>query len=322
MTSRLSVVVVAVLAALFAAAGVFWPPVQWTSPLTVAVGTWPGVEPIVMADELDLLPEGITIVEMPWPSATMRAFENGAADVAVLTLDEMLRLAERGHELRVVLVLDISKGADAIVTRPGVAGVKDLKGRRVGVSLTSMGSYVLSRALDREGMSMADVEVVPLNVAESASAFLEQSLDAVVTSEPFRSKVIESGGVEIFSSEEISGELVRVLAVRADVLESRLPALKQLVKGHFTGLEKLREGAPAEDIEAIARREALTVERLREVFTLLHQPDQQENLILLSPGPKGLESTIQKIGQFLARKGVIEEPRTDHVWTDARLCQP
>jgi NitT/TauT family transport system substrate-binding protein len=322
MTSRLSVVIVALLAALFAVAGVFWPPVQWTSPLTVAVGTWPGVEPIVMADELDLIPESVTIMEMPWPSATMRAFENGAADVAVLTLDEMLRLSERGHELRVVLVLDISKGADAIVTRPGVAGIKDLKGRRIGVSLTSMGSYMLSRALDKEGMSMADVQVVPLNVAESAGAFMEQSLDAVVTSEPFRSKVIESGGVEIFSSEEISGELVRVLAVRENVLESRLPALQELVKGHFAGLEKLREGAPPEAMEAIARREALTVERLREVLTLLHQPDRQENVILLSPGPKGLESTIQKIGQFLARKGVIEEPRTDHVWTDARLCQP
>jgi NitT/TauT family transport system substrate-binding protein len=322
MTSRFSIVVVALLAALFAAAGVFWPPVQWTSPLTVAVGTWPGVEPIVLADELDLIPESITIVEMPWPSATMRAFENGAADVAVLTLDEMLRLADRGHELRVVLVLDISKGADAIVTRPGVAGIKDLKGRRIGVSLTSMGSYVLSRALDREGMGMADVEVVPLNVAESAGAFLEQSLDAVVTSEPFRSKVIESGGVEIFSSEEISGELVRVLAVRANVLESRLPALKELVKGHFIGLEKLREGAPPEAMAAIARRETLTVERLREVLTLLHQPDQEENVILLSPGPKGLESTIQKIGQFLAQKGVIEKPPTNSIWTDARLCEP
>jgi NitT/TauT family transport system substrate-binding protein len=322
MTSRLSVFVVAFLAALFAAAGIFWPPVQWTSPLTVAVGTWPGVEPIALADEMDLIPDSITIMEMPWPSATMRAFENGAADVAVLTLDEMLRLAEQGHELRAVLVLDISNGADAIVARPGVAGIQDLKGRRVGVSLTSMGSYVLSRALDGKGMSMADVQVVPLNVAESAGAFLEQSLDAVVTSEPFRSKLIESGGVEIFSSKELSGELVRVLAVRTDVLQSRLPALKQLVKGHFIGLEKLRGGAPPEAIESIARREALTVDRLREVLTLLHQPGQQENVVLLSPGPQGLEGTIHKIAQHLVRMGVIEKPPADQIWTDARLCEP
>ena len=245
-----------------------------------------------------------------------------AADVAVLTLDEMLRLAEQGHELRAVLVLDISNGADAIVARPGVAGIGDLKGRRVGVSLTSMGSYVLSRALDKEGLSMADVQVVPLNVAESAGAFLEQSLDAVVTSEPFRSKLIESGGVEIFSSKELSGELVRVLAVRANVLQSRLPALKQLVKGHFIGLEKLRQGAPPEAVEAIARREALTVDRLREVLTLLHQPSREENVVLLSPGPQGLEGTIDKIGQFLVRKGVIEKPPADQIWTDARLCEP
>jgi len=98
--------------------------------------------------------------------------------------------------------------------------------------------------------------------------------------------------------------------------------LKQLVDGHFTGLEMLREGATPEAIEAIARRESLTVDRLHEVLTLLHQPNKEENVTLLSPGPQGLEGTIEKIGQFLARKGVIDRPRTDHVWTDARLCQP
>lgn len=322
MTSRLSVALVALLAALFAVAGIFWPPVQWKSPLTVAVGTWPGVEPLALADELDYIPESITIMEMPWPSATMRAFENGAADVAVLTLDEMLRLAERGHEMRAVLVLDVSNGADSIVAKPGVKNIKDLKGRRIGVGLTSIGSYVLARALDREGLSMDDVQVVPLNVAESAGAFVEQSLDAVVTSEPFRSKVLESGGVELFSTREIPGEVVRVLAVRAEVLESRMPALMQLAEGHFKGLEKLREGAPQEAINAIARREALTVSRLREVLALLHQPDREENARMLQAGPQGLTRTIEKIGHFLVLKGVIDEPRKNYPWTDARLCQP
>ncbi|QIF04541.1 ABC transporter substrate-binding protein [Roseimicrobium sp. ORNL1] len=322
MTSRFSIVVVALLAAAFAAAGMFWPPVQWKTPLTVAVGTWPGVEPIALADELDFIPESITIMEMPWPSATMRAFENGAADVAVLTLDEMLRLADRGHDLRAILVLDVSRGADAIVAKPEITSIKALRGRRIGVGLTSIGSYVLARALGKEGMTLADVQVVPLNVAESAGAFVEQSLDAVVTSEPFRSKVIASGGTEIFSSKELPGELVRVLAVRTEVLESRIPALEQLVDGHFKGLEKLHDGAPASAIEAIARRESLTVARLREVFSLLHQPDRAENARLLSEGPEGLQYTIEKIGQFLALKGVIKEPRKDQPWTDARFVQP
>ncbi|MEZ0273760.1 MAG: ABC transporter substrate-binding protein [Roseimicrobium sp.] len=322
MTSRLSVVVVALLAAVFAAAGMFWPPVQWRSPLTVAVGTWPGVEPIALADELDYIPESITIMEMPWPSATMRAFENGAADVAVLSLDEMLRRAERGHEIRAVLVLDVSNGADGIVARPGVSGVKDLKGCRIGVGLNSVGSYLLAHALDKEGLNLADVQIVPLNVAESTGAFLEQGLDAVVTSEPFRSKVLESGGVEIFNSRQLPGEIVRVLAVRAGVLESRTPALMQLAEGHFKGLEKLHEGAPQEAIEAIARREVLTIQRLREVLTLLHQPDRAENLRMLTTGPQGLDVTIEKIGRFLALKGIINEPRKNYPWTDARLCQP
>jgi NitT/TauT family transport system substrate-binding protein len=280
------------------------------------------VEPIALADELDYIPESVTIMDMPWPSATMRAFENGAADVAVLTLDEMLRLAERGHEIRAVLVLDVSNGADGIVARPGISSVKDLKGCRVGVGLTSIGSYLLARALDKEGLGLADVQIVPLNVAESAGAFLEQSLDAVVTSEPFRTKVLENGGVELFNSKQLPGEIVRVLAVRAEVLESRTPALKQLADGHFKGLEKLHEGAPENAIEAIARREGFSVQRLREVFTLMHQPDRAENLKMLTRGPEGLDLAIEKIGAFLTLKGIINAPRKDYPWTDTRLCEP
>ena len=288
----------------------------------MAVGTWPGVEPIALADELDYLPESITIMEMPWPSATMRAFENGAADVAVLTLDELLRLAERGHEIRIVLVLDVSNGADGILARPGITGVKDLRGCRIGVGLNSIGSYLLVRALESEGLGLGDVQIVPLNVAESAGAFVEQNLDAVVTSEPFRSKVLESGGVEVFSSKQLPGEIVRVLAVRGEVLESRTPALMQLADGHFKGLEKLLEGAPQEAIEAIARREGLTVQRLKEVLMLLHQPDRAENLKMLTGGPQGLDGTIEKIGRFMAAKGAINKPKADYPWTDTRLCKP
>jgi hypothetical protein len=96
----------------------------------------------------------------------------------------------------------------------------------------------------------------------------------------------------------------------------------QLAVGHFQGLEKLHEGASQEAIDTIARREGLSVLRLREVLTLLHQPDRAENLKMLTKGPQGLEETIEKIGRFLVLKGVINEPRKDYPWTDTRLCQP
>ena len=314
--------IVGALVVLFIGAGVFWPPLQLSKPLTVAIGTWPGVEPLVLADEMGILSEEVTILEMPWPSATLRAFENGAADVAVLTLDEMLRLAQSGHDLRVVLVLDISRGADAILAKPDTKSVQELKGKRVGVGLNTVGQYILVRALDEAGMSPADVQMVPINVAESERAFEDQELDAVVTSDPFRTRLLERNAVEIFNSTSLSGEVTRVLAVRAETLEERRDVLQQIVDSHFWGLVKLKEGASAEIEEAISRREGLQSSQFRQALKLIEQPDRNQNAALLGLGEQSLMSVIGRIEKFMIRQGWIAKSQAERKWTDDRLCAP
>lgn len=322
MSSRFSTIVISGLVVVFVAAGIFWPPLQMKRPLTVAVGTWPGVESLALADELGYLSDQITVMEMPWPSATMRAFENGAADAAVLTLDELLRLGESGHDLRAILVLDVSLSADGIVARPGLSTLSDLKGKRVGVGLTSVGAYILRRALSMQGMAFTELEIMPLNVAESERAFEDQRLDAVVTSDPFRTRLLQKGAVENFNSRQIPGEIVRVLAVRAETLEEDTDTLQLLVDSHFRGVDLLRKGVSPEQLEALARRQGVSIEEFRQELARIHQPDRAENARLLGEGPENLEATLSKIWDFMAKHKVVSSPKGDRTWTDDRLCKP
>ncbi len=322
MSSRLVSALVFLLAMVFIALGVFWPPVQLKRPLTVAVGTWPGVEPLALADELGYLSEQVTIMEMPWPSATMRAFENGAADAAVITLDELLRLGESNHDLRAVLVFDFSLSADGIVARQGINSIKDLKGRRVGVGLTSVGAYVLRRALAEEGMTFADLEIVALNVAESERAFEDQQLDAVVTSDPFRFRLLQKGAVELFNSSRIPGEIIRILVVRSNTLEEETDTLQQIVDSHFRAVEAYQEGLSPDLMSALARRQNLSVEDFRQEFARIDQPDRKRNAILLGSGPGNLDGTLRKIRDFMVRHKVVSPHDDRGQWMDDRLCQP
>jgi len=75
----------------------------------------------------------VQLVEYPSASEVLRAFRNQAIDGMVISMDELFGLVAEGLQPRVILVVDVSHGADAVVARPGVLSMKDLKGKRVAV---------------------------------------------------------------------------------------------------------------------------------------------------------------------------------------------
>lgn len=79
-------------------------------------------------------------------------------------------LVETQRNISVVLITDVSNGADVILGKPEIQSLKDLKGRRVG-------------------------------------AFKQGTVDAVVTFEPVRSNLLKSGAKLLFDSTQIPGEI-------------------------------------------------------------------------------------------------------------------
>ena len=77
----------------------------------------------------------------------------------------------------------------------GVRSLRDLKGKKVGV--TQIGStfhYNVGRYLEKEGMTLADVELVPLQALPALNdALTARRVDAVATAEPFVSRLESTG---------------------------------------------------------------------------------------------------------------------------------
>ncbi len=77
----------------------------------------------------------------------------------------------------------------------GVKTLKDIKGKRIGI--TQKGStfhYMLGRMLDEQGMSLSDVEIVPLNKLSAVMAALEsKQIDGCILNEPNITKVQKAG---------------------------------------------------------------------------------------------------------------------------------
>ncbi len=90
-------------------------------PLRIATNVWPGYEPLYLARELGYFdPRTVRLVEMGSSTEVLHELRNGTIDGAALTLDEALSAVAEGLPLVVVLVMDISAGADALVARPGL----------------------------------------------------------------------------------------------------------------------------------------------------------------------------------------------------------
>jgi NitT/TauT family transport system substrate-binding protein len=151
----------------------------------------------------------------------MRAFRNNAIAAAWLTMDEVLEVMQSGAVDPVILFIsDESRGGDAIVAQPDLITTTDLKDRRIAAQINSVNAYLLDRALRHAGLEVSDVHLVNLPPYRQLAAFKRREVDAVVTYEPVRSQVLESGGVEIFSSLSTPFEVLRVFVIRRDYLES------------------------------------------------------------------------------------------------------
>ena len=147
-------------------------------PLRIVSSPWPGYEPLYLARDLGYLnKESFSLTEMPSSNITWEAFSNGSADIATLTLDETLSLLAKGRKVKILMVMDISNGADVVVARPEIKNLRQLEGKRIGIVNIPLGLYMLSRMLEVAGLEAEDVTVIPMPEDKHESAYRKREAD-------------------------------------------------------------------------------------------------------------------------------------------------
>jgi NitT/TauT family transport system substrate-binding protein len=290
-------------------------------PLRVGTLLWPGTEPLFLARDLGFLEEdSVRLVEYSSLGEVNRAFRNGMIDAVDVTLDMALLFQQGGFEPRVVLVLDRSHGADAIIARPEVRRLEDLRGRRVAVEDFAVSTYILGRALEHAGLEPSDVRIVRVPVDEHVRAFTSGEVDAVVTFEPSVSRLLaEEGAHKLFDSSQLPGEIMNVLLVREEVLEERPEQVEHLVRGWFRALDYLKEH-PNEAVARMSQRLETSPAELASALEGLRQPSLQENLSLLGQ-PASAVQVAHRLQRFMLSEGLLYAPTRPEEMMDVRILQ-
>lgn len=288
--------------------------------LRVGTNVWPGYEPLYLARHLGEWSEAeIRLVEFPSASEVLRAFRNKSIEAASLTLDEVLMLRQKNVPVTVVLIHDFSAGADVIMAKPDIASLRDLRGRRIGVESGALGALVLTRALEINGMSLNDVNVVDIGVDIHLDAYNRNEVDAVVTFEPVRTQLLAKGSKEIFSSKEMPGEIVDVLVVHRDVLESNAQGVQKLVDGWFNALAYQQANAQ-QAAQIIAKRLKITAQEVIDSYQGIVMPDVMQNRAFLGGEAAEIEKTIKLLNRVMVGHRLLSaEVVADDLFTSAFL---
>lgn len=278
-------------------------------PITIGLYVWPGYEPTPLAQNMGWLDEKqVKLVQTGSATESLKLLEQGKIDGAGLTLDEVLRARENGIPLSVVLVCDISAGADQFLARPAIKTLADIKGHRVGVEDGALGALMLYQVLQAAGLKVGDIQPVSLTVDQHASAWQRGEIDAVVTFEPSASKIMEMDAHRLFDSSQIPEIIVDVLAVRSSLLDSaHKDAVRHLVSAHLKGLKYLNTSVDDATYQ-LAPRLKLPPEKVMGTFKGLVLPDLANNIRLLAATRPALQASAKVIADTLLKAGILHRP--------------
>jgi NitT/TauT family transport system substrate-binding protein len=273
--------------------------------MRIGIDPWPGYAPLHLARHLGALPDrDFRLVEFSTTSESSRSFRNGIIEATCTTLDDALRAQQSDLDLVVVLAMDESIGGDALIARPGIKSLAELKGRRIAVDVGSVSTFLLARALEHGGLALTDVTPVYLPIDRHLPAFRAGEVDAAATYEPTRTRLLELGGIDLFNSTKIPGEIVDVLIVRRDYLQKHPERGAALRKAWFAALEHLRRSR-GDSMAVMAARTQTKPADLESSLTGVKLADEAANQEMLGGSTPTLKTTAGRLRKVMREKGLL-----------------
>lgn len=261
---------------------------------------WIGYSPIYIAEANSLLPDTLRIIDYPSNYDILEALKANELQAACLTLDEALRLNTEGVQLYVILVLDTSHGADALLASQSITSMQDLRGKHIAYEPQSVQEYLLFRALQENNMSMSDITPVLLKFDMQLRGWESKRYDAVATFEPNKQKLLASGMHTLFDSSEIPNEIIDVVVVSEKALRENKKTLQTFVNAYFMALKNIQEDLSTHT--TIASYLQTTPLNVAEAFSGIKLIDQATNLSMLAgENPKILQNKL-KIMNYLKQE--------------------
>lgn len=225
---------------------------------TVAIGTvtWIGYGPFYVAEAKGFFKKhglDAKLQNFSDPALIPSAIASGAVSGGMLTYDQVIGADAKGLTLQVVMPIDYSNGADAIVAKTDITKISQFKGQKIGYNPLSPSDFLLTYALMQNGLGEKDITSISMSPEQVPAAMASGGIPIGVTYEPSLSQIVAMGGGKkfhvVFSSKDAPGLITDVLVYNKSYIAKHPKEVKAAIQAYLDGLAYMKSN-PA-DAEAI-----------------------------------------------------------------------
>jgi len=278
-------------------------------PISIKVGWsfWPGLYPLLVAEDKNLGSKyGLRLEHQTYNDTTeiLKALQAHKIDMGFGTISDALTLDSRNPgEFKAVMVTDYSNGSDAVIARPEIMSIADLRGKRIGLGIGTFSELLVRKMLEKEAMTTHDVILINIDTAKVADS-IPTLIDAGQTFDPYISEGIAKGNRVLFSSADVPGLIPTVAIFPTQFIKEHPESVRSFIKVWFETQEYWQAHA-TEGNEIIAKATGL---KLSEVSTdgikLLNLADNLQ-IFTVGTSTTSLYGSGQINRDFLIEAGIV-----------------
>lgn len=250
--------------------------------VSIGMVTFPGYAPLFVAKEKGFF-EGIDLELKTIESiGDMRAaMISGDINMYAATYDIYQSTKDVAPIGTGFLIIDESHGADGLATTAEIKSAKDLRGKKVAAEPGFPPYLVLQYLLDKEGMTLKDLDFQDMPTIDASNAFAAGKLAAAGIYEPALSASVNARpGSKVFASSANLSGLVQDLIFADEKLAKNNPEiLKSVADGYFKALDFI-ESNHDEAYTIMAKAYGVSVKEMEEFKSGVTWTSKSENIKL------------------------------------------
>ncbi|BCH29669.1 taurine ABC transporter substrate-binding protein [Mesorhizobium sp. L-8-10] len=269
--------------------------------IRILAPTWLGFAPVHIAGDLGCFTGKDLDVSIKFEddlTNVMAAMARGDIELQMRSVGEYQGRPRDASTPGIIIgTIDESVGGDGVITDDRIKSVADLKGKVVAAEPNIPSRLLLQMELKQAGLTLDDLQIKDIATADTGAVFVDDSIAAIATYEPFMSQALKASGRPgarmLVSSKDHRGLIIDAIIARNDDFQANPDKYARFLGCIYEAVDFIR-AEPEKFAEMASKHFGLSPTEVSEIVTSsLSYTTLSESLAYMGKaGEKGTLHTI------------------------------